>query len=438
MCNFTQRPERGQAMVLLILGMVGLLGFTGLALDGGALYTQRRRAQNTADNATLAAALKLAQGQSGAYVSEGMAVAAQNNYDNDGVTNQVVVINPPMWGAYSGNSGYVQTVITQTVPTSFIHLVFGGPVRLTVSAVARAVPTTPNPVVTGRAIVALDKTACESIFFSGSGDTEVNGGGIFSNSTSPGNQCYSGSKTNASGSVVVTGGGIDMVDDWDQNQNATVWPAATPNVAPITWLNVPAPDCNGSGMADQGAYSLTNGSDTIWPGRYDGISVNPAASLTMKSGLYCLTGGDFDIQGDLTGLGVTIYIGPLAGTFETNSASNILLAAATDVTCVLPTYASPATPDICDQVGLLVHVDRLNTNEVRINGGASTIFTGTFFAPSADITINGGSSTFALSSQIIGATVAIEGSGDVTIEYDPSQNYIMNVPPQIWLAERPS
>jgi hypothetical protein len=48
------RSERGQSMIIIAAVFVGLLALSGLAIDGGNLFMQRRRAQNAADAATLA------------------------------------------------------------------------------------------------------------------------------------------------------------------------------------------------------------------------------------------------------------------------------------------------------------------------------------------------------------------------------------------------
>src|SRR5512143_1756344 len=46
--------QSGQAIVLVALGMIGLLAFLVLAIDGGKYYDQRRTAQTAADAASLA------------------------------------------------------------------------------------------------------------------------------------------------------------------------------------------------------------------------------------------------------------------------------------------------------------------------------------------------------------------------------------------------
>jgi hypothetical protein len=55
-----QHGEMGQTAVLLALAMVGLLAIVGLALDGGMLYWNQRRAQNGADAAVIAGVTKMA------------------------------------------------------------------------------------------------------------------------------------------------------------------------------------------------------------------------------------------------------------------------------------------------------------------------------------------------------------------------------------------
>lgn len=51
-----QVPERGQVIVLLLVTLIGLIAMSGLIIDGGNLYLNRRGAQTAADAAALAAA----------------------------------------------------------------------------------------------------------------------------------------------------------------------------------------------------------------------------------------------------------------------------------------------------------------------------------------------------------------------------------------------
>lgn len=55
------KNERGQAMVLVVFAIVGMLAIAGLAIDGGRLHAQRRQTQNAADAAAIAGARELLQ-----------------------------------------------------------------------------------------------------------------------------------------------------------------------------------------------------------------------------------------------------------------------------------------------------------------------------------------------------------------------------------------
>ncbi len=55
----TSRNERGQALVIMVFALIGLLAFVALAIDGGNTLTERRRAQNAADAGALAGARTL-------------------------------------------------------------------------------------------------------------------------------------------------------------------------------------------------------------------------------------------------------------------------------------------------------------------------------------------------------------------------------------------
>jgi len=57
------REEKGQSMVLVVLCLVGLVGFLALALDGGASFAARRQMQNAADSAAIAGAKEIQENE---------------------------------------------------------------------------------------------------------------------------------------------------------------------------------------------------------------------------------------------------------------------------------------------------------------------------------------------------------------------------------------
>ncbi|MGE5643765.1 MAG: Tad domain-containing protein, partial [Byssovorax cruenta] len=162
--------EKGQALILIAFGAIVLVGFTGLAIDGSRVFSDRRHAQNAADTAALAAALSKIRADppaTGDAIAEaaGLARAASNGYDN---TNSIVEVhncaesnlNPPCEGLPTGadlaeKEKYLQVVIRLTTYTTFARVLGRTEIPSVVSAIARAEPGGPGPVGGGFALSAM-------------------------------------------------------------------------------------------------------------------------------------------------------------------------------------------------------------------------------------------------------------------------------------------
>jgi hypothetical protein len=78
--SFVRRDERGQAIVLMVLSLVVIMGMAALVLDVGNWYHTKRRLQGTADAAALAGAQLLPLDSSGAQ-SQALTYANKNGGD---------------------------------------------------------------------------------------------------------------------------------------------------------------------------------------------------------------------------------------------------------------------------------------------------------------------------------------------------------------------
>jgi hypothetical protein len=114
--------QRGQALVMIALAAIGLFAFTALAIDGSAIFSDRRHAQNAADTSALAAALAKTRNDP-LWEPVGLTRADSNGYDNNGITNDVLIYNPPISGPYSGNNQYIQVKIRSDVKLFFARIV---------------------------------------------------------------------------------------------------------------------------------------------------------------------------------------------------------------------------------------------------------------------------------------------------------------------------
>ncbi|MFQ5922877.1 MAG: pilus assembly protein TadG-related protein [Anaerolineales bacterium] len=169
--------ESGQVLVILMLGIIVLLAFTALAIDGGRIYLERSRAQNTADASALAAAYAKTQGQE--LVNAALDLAYQNGFDNDGTTNTVTVNNPPSEAQYGGSTDYIEVIINSTIESGFAHFVFSGPLQTTVRAVTYVEPGLPCG---GYAVFADRPDGNPNTLKFTGGENWVIGGGMHSNS----------------------------------------------------------------------------------------------------------------------------------------------------------------------------------------------------------------------------------------------------------------
>ncbi len=436
------KNQRGQALVLIALAAIGLFGITGLAIDGGAKFSDRRHAQNAADTAALTAALTKATGLTAGKTDSVCSTASgwtnsafcleiiyaawdraeENGYDGL-IPNSVDVYSPPISGPYKNNASYVQVIITSYIKTYFAPVIGINQTQNTVEAVA--LTSEGGPLMNGASIVALNPSpSCGggagsgggSFDVGGSGTINLNGGGIFINS----DESCGYSQTSCNVTLTIAGGaGISSAGS-DINQSCGV---AAPEDQSATQVVVPdeiympdRPDeCN---QAHPLPTNNPVGSNSwiIYPGYYtdfpQGGLIAANKDIYLSPGVYCVdsdlhwSGATFTLLDGTSG--VTIYVTSGHG-FSLNINSPILLNASTSG----------------EYKGYLVIVEG-NMNSIEsctINGGSYLDVNGTIFAPYCSVTVNGdNSSQSTFNAQIIGWDVKLNGNNVINFTYDPSLN----------------
>jgi hypothetical protein len=398
-----RKSQSGQSLIILAVSFVVLLGFSGLAIDGGILYSDRRHAQNAADAGALAGALAILQ--SGNPISTAFARVADNDYDNDGVRNWVEVHNPPIDGPYAGNPYYVQVRIRSKVDSVFAHFVYSGDLENTVTAVARAKPATVEPFMSGDAMVGLAKTGCSVVWSHGNNHTEIEGSGIFVNSDHP--DCA----FKASGSNILdVDTYIHVVGGFEISGGAIVNPTPLGGFPQIETPVIPPPSCSGSSTQNSGTGVITPGNTADF--NFHG------GSWTLQPGIYCVDGG-FSVNSSTTITGHNVLIYVKTGDISWDGSATLNLDA----------------PDDGEYANMLIYQDPGNTNMATINGGSGSTFSGTMFIPSAEVQINGTGSADGFHSQVIGNIVDMSGTADLHIIYDANENFSMRNPAQVELTQ---
>jgi len=409
--------ERGQVLVIIVIAMFGLIGMTGLAIDGSRAYSDRRKAQNAADTASMAAALSFARNQDDTQLKEaGWSRAGSNGYDNNGITNEVMVNHPPNEDSvYYNNGDYVQVVITSHLDTFFGGVIGINQVTNTVQAVAKVDPSVPSELYSGNAVVGLAPNECQAVKWQGTADGDISGGGIFVNSDCDASAFFNNSsaaKLKAPSLTVV--GGADYKDDAidigtiteDSQYQAMSYP-------PLEYI-LPMPECKDN---DGHAINATVNGETMKPGNWSG-KFPPAGVKYLDPGFYCVNSGDFKLNaGDyLEGHNVLIVI--KTGKVTWNGGATIKV------------FGKEDEP----YKGFLLYLPVTNSSAVTINGDSDSEIEGTILAPASPITINGTGSS-GITGQIIGYTVDLGGSGGVKIQYDDEKVLHLLTSPSIEMME---
>ncbi len=362
-----KRSERGQVLVLIVLAVVALLGFTALAVDGSMVYSNRRQTQNAADAASLGGGGRTAMilenshvydwnwtcTLTGVYDAQNQArtVAAARAGDNGfvlnandtdlsdrhGVTTQCGMDTSSGWPEKYID---IRVMLTGESDASFAQFVFKGPLKNSVEAITRVRPR--NNAAFGHAIVGLNPAGCSGnsngVIVNGNIDVNVDGGGIFSNG------CLTGSGT--ASDVTVTGGTIKYVSQFiPGNTNWNPNPSSG-TAMPQDAFDIEPPDCSQVPNFGSPSNAFNTGASGYIPaGNYTRINMNGDVTL-QGGGLYCMNGnfdtGNVNVSITPSGgkTGVTIYL--KSGDFITSGNGSVVLTAPPFYTGPVSSCARPA------------------------------------------------------------------------------------------------
>ena len=398
--------------VLVALSLVAVSSIVAFALDGGLLLDHRRRAQAAADAAALAAADDLYtnwysnQGvdKSGTAKASALATAAADKFNNDGVTSTVTVNIPPVSGNAIGQAGYAEVIIQYNQSRAFSSIFGAGKIPVKGRAVARGLRKTSTI-----GVLVLDSKAQGALTISGSAGMKVDGT-VIVNSTSS-------KAAVSSGSAGLTCTELEVGGNY--NASGSSYFHASPietGVAPASdpLATLPVPDPTTMPVESTSTCKPTSG-QTLQPGVYKGgITINSQPNVTLAPGIYYLEGGGFTMSGgssSMTANGVMLYNGPSAGTGGT--AGSITLSGGGTVTMSPPTSGP--------YYGMAIFQQRSSTSTVTISGGSNWAFTGTVYAPGANVTVSGGSNA-SMGSQYISDTLTLSGASTFK-DINPAQGY---------------
>ncbi len=444
--------EKGQALILIVFAIIGLVALTALAVDGSAALTDRQSAQTSADSAALGAALAKIRGQD--YHTAAINRAASNGYTNDGTKDIVEVYLcsdtvHSSCGDYAGDPEYIQVIITSNVDADFAPVIGIQQMTNKVQAIARGKPGGGAALFDGAGVVTLKKTGT-ALSANGNVTLDVNNSGVFVNSSS---NCA----MNVNGIVNLSvDTAYSIVGTYCQNGIVHVvgpiQSATQVDYPPQIEVTAPSITCTGNGYLSGTTYypgnynGLTingNGNYTFAPGSYcfnNTVTVNGNINLTANDVQFSIHAGGFDVNGNTTFTGNNILVHSAGGTgmhFNGNGA----------IHCTNTSFYMEkgsvlwngnvsnylTAPTTGTYKNLLIYMPYGNSSSLTINGNSGSTLTGSIVAISAPITINGNSGTTGFHSQIVGYTVTLNGNSNTIINYVDSENYDVLTMPEIQL-----
>jgi len=455
----TQLKERGQALVMIAVAGVVLFAFAALAIDGSAVFSDRRHSQNASDTAILAAALAKVQNESKGmnvdWHQAGLDRAKDNSYDDidPEIVVQLAECNVPI--TVDGKTFTCQGLPQNAVQTQYIHIVIRSVVHLglaqvlgwkTITNYTDAVSRATEPIVDswfdGYAIASLHE-GCQSPGdgdpFQLGGNAEVNifGAGVLVNASCPTQDSLV--QTGTSSTMVTTDGGTCVVGTSDNTTGVSPAPVEGCTGVDPSQYQLPAPpDCQNAGTLTETFHN-----SGIWiatPGSFNStfppIQGGGSAIIKVTKGVYCLNDGlsvnaqqtlttDLDGDGhDGATEGALFYVENGDVTF--NGGADIQLHA------ISQTTSSTFSPY---WINLLIYVPESNEADIEISGNSGSNYTGTILAPTSHVHLLGNGGTVGLNSQIISDTVKISGSTEFELNYNDSEQAVIPTNPGIALID---
>lgn len=451
----TSRPstQRGQALVLIALAAVGLFAFAALAIDGGAVFSDRRHSQNASDTAAYAAALARVRSNPN-WKQVGQDRAKDNGYDSsDGVT-EVKVYSCLEWKTSPDNPNYsedckglpanptnaIRDEYVYVRIKSVVNLLFAPVIGWTeitnyTDAVVRATVPEVTEWFNKMALVSANTTCPGPGDFGpfetgGSSNTVVTNSGVWVNAA-----CDESFVDNGGGTLTTTKG-ICLVGEYDSWPPLSgIYPEPTPNCGKQIdisqyWMpdSDPAlldPYCSTAGdiIGSGGNYMATPGS--FGGGAFPAKS--PSGTLKLQKGIYCFDSGislnaGWEITTDLNDDGVFdpvtegVFFYVRGGDVSFNGGMSLELHAMTSAAGGFPSQL----------LRYLIFVPASNEANIELAGTGDSTFTGMVLAPTSNIDLKGDSTGLDLHTQIIALNTRISGNGTVDITYDPN-----DLPPAI-------
>ena len=443
-CRGPDADQRGQVAIVVALMLTVMLAFGALVVDVGLNWASRTELQSAADAAALAGAAELpgqpdeAMAEVRQYLDDnipGLAGAAAGwESDGDAANGDVTCYRPPAAPPQPGDPTHgcsvgdtaIQVITPPLRPAyAFASILGRRSAEIKALAAAGAPPGPEAPC----ALCVLSPDANPALLADGDVHLTVGGGGIVVDSDAGG-----AATTSNSAQVSVTPPGtIRVVGGVQSDPGSSFDPAPQTGGLPVAdpLSNLPRPDQLtppkvAPDFPVQPNVNLPSGAtQPLRPGIYRSIRAlggGAPSTLTFNPGVYVIT-EEMRIGGraQVVAGGATLYFacssypqpcapGSRGAGLTVGDGASFKAGAPSDL-------ASPYN-------GLAVFYDRNNAQDLVLGGSGTLFVTGTIYALSATLDLNGIGSIGDLHSMAVVDSLAVSGSvgREFKFTYDPSEN----------------
>jgi Flp pilus assembly protein TadG len=468
----SKKSEKGQAIIMIVFSIIGLVALTGLTVDGGRAFSDRRAAQGAADSAAWAAGLANARNSAAnettaqiaariAKVQEaGLNIADKNKYGSIYGSNVTVnVVSLPVAPAPlpdgSANpcpNGVSPNVEITVSIRSQVNMFFAPVIGLkqmtnNVQAVSRACGTYVDAIFGGNAIV-----SC--------------GNGIPANADLPNGCAYNGGNSNTTTWTIHGGGGFSGTCTFSSGA-VTLDPGECFSTVNSTYAGNLNPKCAGTAASlctpsyldslmplnpcdytDENDPALIAAGIELIDSELIHLTQAQLAAMpspkTFTDAIYCINdlgnnSGTDPLSGEEIVLNnATLYITDLD--FEMKFAGGGGFSGSPTVAGTYARYAIIVARDDADPC--LASTGALASNDDQVmeyRGNSFGTLYGTILAPTACIDMRGNSGStpdpLTINSQIIANSLSSNGNATITVVYDDTQNRQEPISPTIILVK---
>lgn len=402
------QDKRGNSLILAAAALPLLLGSAGLATDTIQWALWKRQLQRATDSAAIAGVYDRVQNE-GSPENTAAAVDHDLTLNNSLNTAKFPLVTKNV--SYPANAGSQQNQVRVELavrrPLSFSSMFMTNAPLIRTTAQAATVTA-----VGEFCVLSLQNNTKTGIQATGNASIMMDCG-MMTNSVSANAAAGQGSSS-ITATTLAAAGGIQQSANWQVQSYQPYSPALVDPYKDLTPSAAELDICGNNPLP----LNITGGNDGLvvdGPRCYSSLSVNSNRTLTLRGGLFIISGGSVNIQGHLNLQNATLVLSnkdpsPTAaiGSLDMNASGTI------DATA--PTSGKWA--------GMAIYQDRRATDNSptgniqadspnRINGDSTNKITGVVYFPSQQVTYNGNGTGTATCTQFVAKRIYWSGNAGV-------------------------